>query len=96
MNAQAPTGGTSALLNLLPILLFVVFLYLLIILPQKRRQKKHQTFLAELKLGDRVLLSGGLIGNVVSLGDRTVELEVAPEVRVTVLKQTIISLASEI
>jgi preprotein translocase subunit YajC len=84
------------LLNLLPILLFVVFLYLLIILPQKRRQKKHQSFLSELKEGDRVLLSGGLIGTVASLGDRTVELEVAPSVRVTVLKQTIISLASEI
>lgn len=96
MNAQPPSGGASALLNLLPILLFVVFLYLLIILPQKRRTKKHQSFLSELKEGDRVLLSGGLIGTIASLGDRTVELEVAPSVRVTVLKQTIISLASEI
>jgi preprotein translocase subunit YajC len=96
MNAQPASGGASALLNLLPILLFVVFLYLLIILPQKRRQKKHQSFLSGLKEGDRVLLSGGLIGTVVSQGDRTVELEVAPSVCVTVLKQTIISLASEI
>ncbi|MHB1287200.1 MAG: preprotein translocase subunit YajC [Leptospirales bacterium] len=96
MNSPSPGGASSALLNLLPILLFVVFLYLLIILPQKRRQKKHNQFLQALKEGDRVILSGGLIGSVSSIGDRTVELEVSPNVVVTVLKQTVISLASEI
>ncbi len=96
MNSAAPAGASSALLNLLPILLFVVFLYLLIILPQKRRQKKHNQFLQALKEGDRIVLSGGLIGTVSSIGDRTVELEISPNVLVTVLKQTIISFASEI
>ncbi|MHB1604927.1 MAG: preprotein translocase subunit YajC [Leptospirales bacterium] len=96
MNTTVPAGASSALLNLLPILLFVVFLYLLIILPQKRRQKKHNLFIQALKEGDRVILSGGMIGSVSSIGDKTVELEISNGVNVTVLKQTIISLASEI
>lgn len=96
MNTTVPTGASSALLNLLPILLFVVFLYLLIILPQKRRQKKHNQFIQSLKEGDRVILSGGILGTVASIGDRTVEVEISNTVIVTVLKQTIISLASEI
>jgi preprotein translocase subunit YajC len=96
MTPQTAGGSSSALLNLLPILLFVVFLYLLIILPQKRRQKKHQQFLNQLKEGDRVVLSGGLLGTVKSIGDRSVELEIAPGVVATVLKQTILSLATEI
>ncbi|EQD24114.1 MAG: hypothetical protein D084_Lepto4C00580G0001 [Leptospirillum sp. Group IV 'UBA BS'] len=51
-------------------------------------------FLTSLKVGDRVVTGGGLVGTVVSIRDRQVELEIAPGVTVTVMKQAILTLES--
>ena len=64
-------------------LIFVVF-YFLLIMPQRKRQKEHQQLLTNLKKGDRVLTTGGLVGTIVSLSDAMVTVEIADKVKVKV------------
>ena len=59
------TGSMAALL--LPLVIMLVFAYVLLILPQQKRQKKWQTMVDALKTGDRVITSGGLRGTVIAL-----------------------------
>ena len=58
-------GQGSPLTMLLPFVLIFVVFYLLIIRPQQKKQREHQKMLGAVQNGDRVLTSGGLIGNVV-------------------------------
>ncbi len=55
-------GGVSPLVQLIPFALILGIFYLVILLPMRRRQKKVDEFLAGLKVGDRVVTSGGLYG----------------------------------
>ncbi len=73
----APAGGGS--LGLVMILAVFAIFYFLLILPVQRRQKKMQKMLKELKAGDRVITSGGMRGQIVSLKDDTLQLRVAPD-----------------
>ena len=72
----------------MPILLIVLF-YFLMIRPQQKRMKQHQAMLAALKRGDQVVLSSGMIGEVVRVEDTEVGLEVATGVTVKVVKAMI-------
>ena len=69
--------GSSTQLILLP--LFFVVLYLVMIAPQQRKQKKWQSMLSQLKNGDRVTTNGGIRGVIVSVKDDAVLLKVAPD-----------------
>ncbi|MBL8552629.1 MAG: preprotein translocase subunit YajC [Phenylobacterium sp.] len=69
----------------MPILLIVLF-YFLMIRPQQQRMKKHQEMLGGLKRGDQVVLSSGLIGKIVRVEDKEVGLEIATGVTVKVVK----------
>jgi preprotein translocase subunit YajC len=64
-------------------LLFAVF-YFILIRPQQKRQKEHRQLLQNLKKGDRVLTTGGLVGTIVSLSDAMVTVEIADKVKVKV------------
>ena len=72
----------------MPILLIVLF-YFLMIRPQQQRMKKHQEMLGGLKRGDQVVLSSGLIGKIVRVEDKEVGLEIATGVTVKVVKSMI-------
>ena len=62
-------GGTGGLIQLLPILLIVAVFYFLLIRPQQKRQRQLQETIAGLKIGDRVVTSGGVIGVIKSVRD---------------------------
>lgn len=65
---------------LVPIILMVVIFYLVLFLPMRRRQRKVESMLKELKNGDRVVTSGGLLGTIVGLGDdNSVTLRLKPD-----------------
>lgn len=91
--AQNPQGPGLIGLLLPFIFIFVVF-YFLIILPQSRQEKKRKQMLAALKKGDRVVTTGGLIGQIVKVDNETVSLRVAKEVVVKVEKDAIRALLS--
>ncbi|MBI2000829.1 MAG: preprotein translocase subunit YajC [candidate division NC10 bacterium] len=77
----APGGSFSVFVPLL--LMFAVF-YFLLIRPQQKKTRQHQEMLKSLKVGDRVVTTGGLYGTIVAGGDHTVKLEIADKVRVDV------------
>ena len=71
------SGGTFGAL-FIPIV-FIGILYVVMILPQQRRQKKWQAVLSELKTGDKVTTTGGIRGTIVALKDDYIHLRVPPD-----------------
>jgi preprotein translocase subunit YajC len=86
--APASPGGFSPLLGI--VLMLAVFFFL-IILPQSRKAKKQAQFLASLEKGDSVVTVSGLYGKIYGLTDRIVTLEIAPNIRVRVDRNSIAS-----
>ncbi|MEW6388578.1 MAG: preprotein translocase subunit YajC [Thermodesulfobacteriota bacterium] len=68
----------------LPLILMVGIFYFLLIRPQQKKAKEHRQFLENLKKGDRVITSGGICGEVTSISEQTIIMEVADKVRVEV------------
>jgi preprotein translocase subunit YajC len=84
----SPFGGDSMLMSLLPFILIFVIMYLLILRPQQRRVKQHQEMIKNVRRGDTVITSGGIIGKVTKLvDDDQVEVEIADGVRVRQVRQ---------
>jgi preprotein translocase subunit YajC len=75
-------------MGLLPVLL-ILPLFFLLIWSSKSQQKKQAAAISGLQKGDRVVLSSGLIGRLVELGDRTAKVEIASGVKVEVLRSGI-------
>ena len=89
--AQASGGGSSAVMWLPLVAIFVIF-YFLLIRPQQTRQKKWQQMLNELKTGDRVVTQGGIVGTIVALRDTSLHLRVPPDnLRLEVSKNAVVS-----
>jgi len=88
--AAPPDSGVSPLVQLIPFALVLGIFYFVILLPMKRRQKKVQEFLSALKVGDRVVTSGGLYGSIAKLTDSSVHLQVAQNVRLEVSRAAIV------
>jgi len=87
------TGSASSWIGIAPLILIFGVFYLLLILPQQRRQKKWQAMLGELKTGDKVVTSGGLRGTIVALKDDSLHLRVPPDnLRIEVTRSSIVSL----
>ncbi len=74
--AQEATQGGSPLAFLLPILLLGGLFYALLILPQRRRQKKMEILRSEITVGDEVRTIGGILGRVVSEDEDTFTLDI--------------------
>ena len=76
----------AQIIQIAPILLMVVLFYFMLIRPQQKRAKEHQTMLANLKRGDSVVLSSGVLGKIVRVEDKEVGVEIAQGVTVKVVK----------
>jgi preprotein translocase subunit YajC len=87
--AAAPSAGASFFVQTIPLVLVFVIFWFLLIRPQQKRMKEHQAQVQAVKKGDRVVTGGGLIGKVTKVGDTEVEVELAPSVRVQVVKSTL-------
>ncbi len=91
--AQGTTGlfdSSSAVVQFLPLVLIFVVFYFLLIRPQQRKQKEHRGMLDALRRGDRVVTGGGIIGTVNRVvSAEEVEVDIAQNVRVRVLRSTI-------
>ena len=78
------TGGSSdMILQMAPFGAILVIMYFLLLRPQQRKAKAHQQLIANVRRGDTVVTTGGLIGKITKAVDAAeVELEIAPNVRV--------------
>ena len=84
--------GAGSLIGFLPyILIFVVF-YFMLIRPQNKKMKEHQTMVSSLQKGDEVNTNGGLLGRITKLDDNYVVLEISDNVEVSVQRQSIASM----
>ena len=88
--ATSPDQAVSPWVQLVPFALVLGIFYFVILLPMKRRQKKVQEFLEALKVGDRVVTTGGIFGSVTKISDQAVQLQIAPNVRVDVSRAAIV------
>ena len=80
-------GSDNMLVSLLPFVLIFVIMYFLILRPQQKRQKQHADMVKNVRRGDTVVTSGGLVGKVTKvIDDEKVEVEVASDVRVVQMR----------
>jgi preprotein translocase subunit YajC len=86
----APNQTANPLVQLIPFVLVLAIFYFIILLPMKRRQKKVQEFLSALKVGDKVVTSGGIFGAITKLNEQSVQLQIAQNVRVDVARNAIV------
>ena len=91
--AQA-SGGAGGLSSLLPFLLIFVVFYFFLIRPQQKRAKEHREMVNNVKRGDKIVTSGGLLGTVSKSveGQETVEVEIAKDIKVNVMRTMIADL----
>ena len=91
--AQA-AGGAGGLSSLLPFLLIFVVFYFFLIRPQQKRAKEHRELVNNVKRGDKIVTSGGLLGTVSKSveGQESVEVEIAKDVKVSVMRSMIADL----
>ncbi len=94
--AAAAAGGSAPFyMQLLPFIAIFAIFYFLIIRPQSKRQKEHQTFVSKLKRGDQVVTASGIFGKVNGITDQFVMLEVSDGVNIRILKTQIASAVTE-
>jgi preprotein translocase subunit YajC len=88
--AQTAGGAASAFTSFVPLILIFAIMYFLLIRPQQKRQKEHKAMIEALRRGDEVLTNGGIIGKVVKVReDGQIEVEIADNVRVRVLRSMV-------
>lgn len=89
--AMAGTADPNASpwLSLLPFVVILGIFYVMVLLPMKKRQQKVADFQRSLKLGDRVITTGGIYGTITRLGEQQIQLQIAPQVRIDVARASI-------
>ena len=95
LSLMAQGTGAGGLMAFAPLLIIMVIFYVLLILPAQRRQKKTQQMLSALKNGDKVVTSGGLFGTIVGLEGDAIQLRIADQVKVKVLRSAVATLQPE-
>jgi len=94
--ASGGGGGGDFILQLLPLVLIFVVFYFLLIRPQQRKVKLHREMVSAVSRGDTVVTSGGIVGKVTKiLDDHYVQVELAENVRVKVVKSTLSDVQSK-
>ena len=98
--AQAPAGGppgaSDMIIQLVPFAIIFAIAYFLVIRPQRRKAKQQSDMLKNVRRGDNVIMSGGLIGKITRVvDDSEIELEIAQGVRVRVARAMISEVRSK-
>ena len=89
-------GGTDMLVQFLPFVLIFVIMYFLIIRPQRQKAQRHRDMVANLRRGDTVVTSGGLIGKVAKVVDENeMQVELAEGVKVRVIRGMVAEVRSK-
>jgi preprotein translocase subunit YajC len=82
-------GQQGGLLSLLPFAIILGIFYVLILMPMQRRQKKVQEFQEGLKVGDKIVTTGGIYGQITRVNDKSVQLQVADKVRIEIARASV-------
>jgi preprotein translocase subunit YajC len=93
--AAPANGDVSPWVQFLPFALALAIVYFVLLLPMKRKQKKVQQFLDALKIGDRIVTTGGIYGTIVKMTDRSVKVQIADKVNIEISKAAIAGLQGQ-
>ena len=87
--AQSPN---SSIIQFLPLIFILGIFYLIVFLPARRRQKKLQDMIDSLKVGDKVVTSGGIYGTIVGFKDDRIQLRIAENVKIELSRNAVTAL----
>lgn len=87
--AQSPTTN---IIQFLPLIFILGIFYLIVFLPARRRQKKLQEMIDNLKTGDKVVTSGGIYGTIVGFKDDRIQLRIAENVKIELSRNAVTAL----
>ena len=93
--AMTTPGAPSGFVQFLPFILVLAIFYFVILLPMRRRQKKVQAFLAALKVGDKVVTTGGIHGTITRVNEGSLQLQIAERVRIEISRAAVIGYQGE-
>jgi preprotein translocase subunit YajC len=82
-------GQPGGLVSFLPFALILGIFYVLILMPMQRRQKKVQEFQSALKVGDKIVTTGGIYGQITRVNDKSVQLQIADRVRIEIARASV-------
>lgn len=86
----------GALGQFLPLILIFAIMYFLLIRPQQNKLKQHKAMVAAVRRGDQVITQGGIVGKVTKVKEgQEIEVEIAKDVKVRVIKSTIADVISK-
>ncbi len=95
--AAGEAGGSGSLLtSMFPLILIFVIFYFLLIRPQQKRAKEHKLTVGNLRRGDQVVTAGGVLAKVTKvIDDNELEVEIAKDVKVKLVRSTISAVLSK-
>lgn len=85
----------NALMQFVPLIIIMAIFYFLLIKPQQKQLKARNAMLKALKTGDKVLTNGGIIGIITAVREEELEVEIAKNVKVTMVRSAVASLAGQ-
>lgn len=85
----APPDGGGGLLQFIPFILVIAIFYFVILMPMQKKQRKVQEFQQALKVGDRVITTGGIYGQVAKVNEDSVQLQIANNVKIEIARAAI-------
>ena len=93
--AQSTATGGSLFELLFPLVMVFAIIYFMILRPQQKRQREHANMVNALRRGDTVITQGGLVGKVAKVAEDEIEVDIAENTRVSVIKTMIISVRAK-
>jgi preprotein translocase subunit YajC len=87
MSGFADQAGLAS--QIVPLALVLGIFYFLILMPMQRKQKKVQEFQESLKVGDKIVTTGGIYGQITRVNDKSVQLQVADKVRIEIARASV-------
>ncbi|APT76605.1 preprotein translocase subunit YajC [Marinitoga sp. 1137] len=92
----ATTAQTGSIWGLLfPLLLMFGLMYFLIIMPQKKQEKKHKEMISKLKKDDKILTQSGIIGKIVNINNDFIRIRTADRTELDITKNSVVAVLSK-
>lgn len=88
-SAAATAGQSDSPFSMIMIFAIFVLFYIMLIRPQSKRAKQHKNLLANLKKGDEIITSGGILGKVVNLDEQYIKLSISQSAEIILQKNSV-------
>ena len=94
MFLQQPAQQPGGIISFLPLVFILGIFYLIVFLPARRRQKKVQDMIDNLKVGDKVITNGGIYGTIAGFRGDRIQFRIAENVKIELSRNAITALQS--